>query len=90
MLLLVWTRGPSHLSMRSVGAGTQRFCDDIRDMIGFSPGLYWRVCWRFVAPAFLMVSGRGPRIAQHVAVPRRASRESRHCDTPRGERGGAC
>ncbi|XP_021941759.1 sodium-dependent dopamine transporter [Zootermopsis nevadensis] len=34
--------------------GTQRFCDDIRDMIGFSPGLYWRVCWRFLAPAFLM------------------------------------
>ncbi|KAJ9586475.1 hypothetical protein L9F63_019875, partial [Diploptera punctata] len=34
--------------------GTQRFCDDIRDMIGFAPGIYWRVCWRFVAPAFLM------------------------------------
>ncbi|GLG98416.1 Sodium-dependent dopamine transporter [Gryllus bimaculatus] len=34
--------------------GTQRFCDDIKDMIGFSPGVYWRVCWRFVAPAFLM------------------------------------
>ncbi|XP_067010554.1 sodium-dependent dopamine transporter isoform X2 [Anabrus simplex] len=35
--------------------GTQRFCDDIKDMIGFSPGLYWRVCWRFLAPAFLML-----------------------------------
>lgn len=23
-------------------------------MIGFRPGLYWRVCWRFAAPAFLL------------------------------------
>ncbi|XP_025831068.1 sodium-dependent dopamine transporter [Agrilus planipennis] len=34
--------------------GTSRFCDDIRDMIGFSPGLYWRFCWRFAAPLFLI------------------------------------
>lgn len=35
--------------------GTDRFCADIKDMIGFSPGVYWRVCWKFVAPLFLMV-----------------------------------
>ncbi|XP_055919473.1 sodium-dependent dopamine transporter [Eupeodes corollae] len=34
--------------------GTNRFCEDIRDMIGFAPGTYWRVCWRFVAPLFLL------------------------------------
>ncbi|CAH2086154.1 unnamed protein product [Euphydryas editha] len=34
--------------------GTERFCEDIRDMIGFRPGLYWRICWRFAAPAFLL------------------------------------
>ncbi|KAM3963050.1 sodium-dependent dopamine transporter [Aphomia sociella] len=34
--------------------GTERFCEDIRDMIGFRPGLYWRVCWRFAAPLFLL------------------------------------
>ncbi|XP_037953166.1 sodium-dependent dopamine transporter [Teleopsis dalmanni] len=34
--------------------GTDRFCEDIRDMIGFAPGTYWRVCWRFVAPLFLL------------------------------------
>jgi solute carrier family 6 dopamine transporter-like protein 3 len=34
--------------------GTQRFCDDIKDMIGFAPGIYWRVCWKFVAPIFLL------------------------------------
>ncbi|XP_037045046.1 sodium-dependent dopamine transporter isoform X1 [Bradysia coprophila] len=34
--------------------GTNRFCEDIRDMIGFTPGIYWRVCWKFVAPIFLL------------------------------------
>ncbi|KAH0954864.1 hypothetical protein HN011_010211 [Eciton burchellii] len=34
--------------------GTDRFCADIKDMIGFRPGIYWRVCWKFVAPLFLM------------------------------------
>ncbi|XP_068145280.1 sodium-dependent dopamine transporter [Drosophila tropicalis] len=34
--------------------GTKRFSDDIRDMIGFPPGMYWQVCWRFVAPIFLL------------------------------------
>nr|AAZ17654.1 dopamine transporter [Eloria noyesi] len=34
--------------------GTERFCEDIRDMIGFQPGVYWRVCWRYVAPIFLL------------------------------------
>ncbi|XP_045474082.1 sodium-dependent dopamine transporter isoform X2 [Harmonia axyridis] len=34
--------------------GTQRFCDDIKDMIGFSPGIYWRFCWKFAAPLFLL------------------------------------
>lgn len=23
-------------------------------MIGFRPGIYWRVCWKFVAPIFLL------------------------------------
>lgn len=34
--------------------GTNRFCEDIRDMIGITPGIYWRVCWRFAAPIFLL------------------------------------
>nr|6M0Z_A Chain A, Sodium-dependent dopamine transporter [Drosophila melanogaster]6M3Z_A Chain A, Sodium-dependent dopamine transporter [Drosophila melanogaster] len=34
--------------------GTNRFSEDIRDMIGFPPGRYWQVCWRFVAPIFLL------------------------------------
>ncbi|KAF7989109.1 hypothetical protein HCN44_007419 [Aphidius gifuensis] len=34
--------------------GTDRFCADIKDMIGFSPGIYWRVCWKFIAPIFIL------------------------------------
>nr|DBA17065.1 TPA: hypothetical protein GDO54_002572 [Pyxicephalus adspersus] len=31
-----------------------RFSDDIYRMLGFKPGLYWRLCWKFVSPAFLL------------------------------------
>ncbi|XP_046390235.1 sodium-dependent dopamine transporter [Ischnura elegans] len=34
--------------------GIDRFCADIKMMLKFSPGIYWRVCWKFVAPLFLM------------------------------------
>lgn len=35
--------------------GNKRFCADIKDMIGFVPGLYWQFCWKFAAPLFLLV-----------------------------------
>lgn len=35
--------------------GVDRFSDDIERMMGFKPGLYWRLCWKFVSPAFLLV-----------------------------------
>ncbi|WAR13442.1 SC6A2-like protein [Mya arenaria] len=35
--------------------GIDQFCADINQMIGFRPGLYWRVCWKFLSPAFLLV-----------------------------------
>lgn len=34
--------------------GIDRFSDDICDMIGTRPGIYWRVCWMFVAPIFIL------------------------------------
>lgn len=34
--------------------GTKRFCADIKDMIGFTPGRYWIYCWKFAAPLFLI------------------------------------
>ncbi|XP_072921939.1 solute carrier family 6 member 4b [Hemitrygon akajei] len=33
--------------------GVQQFCNDIRTMLGFAPGLFWRVCWVGISPAFL-------------------------------------
>ncbi|XP_061101088.1 sodium-dependent noradrenaline transporter-like [Conger conger] len=34
--------------------GVDRFSDDIEHMMGFKPGLYWRLCWKFVSPVFLL------------------------------------
>ncbi|XP_078524472.1 sodium-dependent noradrenaline transporter [Lissotriton helveticus] len=34
--------------------GVDRFSEDIEQMMGFKPGLYWRLCWKFVSPAFLL------------------------------------
>ncbi|XP_066977932.1 sodium-dependent dopamine transporter [Macrobrachium rosenbergii] len=33
--------------------GIARLCDDIREMIGFAPGFYWRTCLQFFAPIFI-------------------------------------
>lgn len=24
-------------------------------MIGFTPGIYWKICWKFIAPLFLLL-----------------------------------
>lgn len=37
-------------------AGTTRFCNDVQLMLGFAPGLFWRVCWVAICPCFLLVS----------------------------------
>ncbi|XP_013384066.1 sodium-dependent dopamine transporter isoform X2 [Lingula anatina] len=34
--------------------GVDRFCEDIQEMLGFKPGIFWRVCWMFVAPIFIL------------------------------------
>ncbi|MGH0177206.1 UNVERIFIED_CONTAM: hypothetical protein FKN15_010023 [Acipenser sinensis] len=34
--------------------GVGRFSDDIEEMIGHRPGLYWRMCWKYVSPLFLL------------------------------------
>ena len=39
--------------------GVDRFSNDIQQMMGFKPGLYWRLCWKFISPAFLLVRGVG-------------------------------
>jgi solute carrier family 6 amino acid/orphan transporter-like 15/16/17/18/20 len=33
--------------------GHKRFTDDIEEMTGVRPGLYWQIMWRFVAPILI-------------------------------------
>lgn len=49
-----------------VCAGVDRFSNDIHQMMGFKPGLYWRLCWKFVSPAFLLVRSVGARVLGRV------------------------
>ncbi|KAK6633143.1 hypothetical protein RUM43_012887 [Polyplax serrata] len=34
--------------------GLERFGDDVEAMIGIRPGLYWRICWKFLSPLFII------------------------------------
>jgi len=45
--------------------GVDRFSEDIERMMGFKPGLYWRLCWKFVSPAFLLVRGTHAKEFMH-------------------------
>uniref|UniRef100_A0A6Q2YC65 Transporter n=1 Tax=Esox lucius TaxID=8010 RepID=A0A6Q2YC65_ESOLU len=33
--------------------GITRFSNDIKSMLGYAPGLFWKVCWVAISPAFL-------------------------------------
>lgn len=35
--------------------GTENFARDIEQMIGKRPGLFWRICWKYISPVFLLV-----------------------------------
>ena len=35
--------------------GVNRFCRDLESMLGFRPGIFWRVCWCCISPVFLLV-----------------------------------
>lgn len=48
--------------------GVDRFSEDIQQMMGFKPGLYWRLCWKFVSPAFLLVSVDNYSIMERILV----------------------
>ncbi|XP_002736305.1 sodium-dependent noradrenaline transporter-like, partial [Saccoglossus kowalevskii] len=33
--------------------GVDRFSEDIEEMLGYKPGIWWRICWKFISPVFL-------------------------------------
>ncbi|KAJ8313056.1 hypothetical protein KUTeg_010429, partial [Tegillarca granosa] len=35
--------------------GVNRFSDDVETMLGFRPGIFWRVCWAVISPLFLLI-----------------------------------
>ncbi|XP_066997796.2 sodium-dependent serotonin transporter [Anabrus simplex] len=35
--------------------GVERFSNDIEKMLGHRPGLFWRICWSYISPVFLLV-----------------------------------
>nr|CAH8849383.1 unnamed protein product [Trichobilharzia regenti] len=34
--------------------GVDRFRQNIKQMLGFEPGLFWKICWKFIAPVFIL------------------------------------
>ena len=38
--------------------GLTDFKRDINKMLGHTPNIYWRVCWKIVSPSFLFVSNQ--------------------------------
>ncbi|XP_070591563.1 sodium-dependent serotonin transporter isoform X2 [Erythrolamprus reginae] len=34
--------------------GVTQFCNELKEMMGFVPGWFWRVCWVAISPAFIV------------------------------------
>lgn len=49
------TPPPLGLIYFSPSLGISRFSSDVQAMLGKAPGLFWRVCWVAISPAFLAV-----------------------------------
>ena len=35
--------------------GVDNFSNDIKQMLGHRPGIFWRFCWKYISPVFLLV-----------------------------------
>jgi hypothetical protein len=36
--------------------GAEKFANQIKEMLGALPGIFWRMCWTYISPLFLGVS----------------------------------
>ncbi|GFV23371.1 sodium-dependent serotonin transporter [Trichonephila clavipes] len=34
--------------------GAERFSDQVKEMLGYRPGIFWRVCWKCISPVFIL------------------------------------
>ena len=46
------------LKLKRYFPGFNRFSEDIKAMLGFQPGYFWKACWAVVSPLFLWVSSK--------------------------------
>ncbi|KAB0393955.1 hypothetical protein E2I00_004399 [Balaenoptera physalus] len=60
-LLEEFATGPAVLTVALIEAiavcwfyGINQFCSDVKEMLGFSPGWFWRICWVAISPLFLL------------------------------------
>lgn len=37
--------------------GLDNFKSDVNKMLGHTPNIYWRICWKIISPVFLAVRG---------------------------------
>uniref|UniRef100_A0A8B9ZXL8 Transporter n=1 Tax=Anas zonorhyncha TaxID=75864 RepID=A0A8B9ZXL8_9AVES len=49
--------------------GIQRFSHDVKAMLGFTSGLFWKVCWAAISPALLAVSTCGLSVVLSCHLP---------------------
>lgn len=35
--------------------GADKFSDKLEEMYGHKPGIYWRICWKYISPTILLV-----------------------------------
>ncbi|XP_058531948.1 sodium-dependent serotonin transporter isoform X2 [Ochotona princeps] len=60
-LLEEYATGPAVLTVALIEVvavswfyGISQFCSDVKEMLGFSPGWFWRICWVAISPVFLL------------------------------------
>ncbi|XP_035883413.1 sodium-dependent serotonin transporter-like [Phyllostomus discolor] len=60
-LLEEYATGPAVLTVALIEAiavfwfyGITQFCSDVKEMLGFSPGWFWKTCWIAISPLFLL------------------------------------
>lgn len=50
---IIYTTGMIEIMAVSWVYGVNRFCDDIKFMLGRETSIYWKFCWAFVMPVGL-------------------------------------